>query len=106
MVKFILTMVIKMFMSFVGMTLVEDTEVYNVDDAYVTKYEEMDYTEILNYEMYLDKEEEQNIDFIGVEYEDGTEMYGLVYDCNEFEFQIVTNNTGDILAYNILYYKD
>lgn len=93
-------------MSFVGMTLVEDTEVFNVDEAFITKYEEMDFIEILDYQMYLDKEEEQSIDFVGVEYDDGTEMYGLVYDCDEFEFQIVCDSTGSILAYNMSYYDE
>lgn len=101
----ILTIVLRMFMAFVGTQLVEDTEVYLMDvEAYETKYDSMDYEDILNVDRYLDKEE--TIEFIleGYVYENGDEFYTMGIDNDDFEFVIVVDENYDVLYYTISWY--
>jgi len=106
MVKFILAMVVRMFASFAGITLVEDTEVYLVDEAYIASFDEMTYQETINYEIVLDEEEDTVFDFMGVIYEDGSEYYAFLYDSNDFYLQVISDHTGKVVCYSIEHYDE
>lgn len=101
----ILTIVLKVFMSFVGIQLVEDTEVYLVDaEMYETKYEDMGYEEIISVDRYLDKEEEVEFLLEGYVYDNGDEFYAIGFDNNEFAFAICVDGNYDVLYYAISWY--
>lgn len=105
MMNFVLMLLVKAFMSFAGVTLTEDAEVYLVDyDAYETKYEEMDYNETINFERYFDKEEEVGIYINGVVYDNGDEFYLIDFDNNDFNFGIVVDGSYDVIAYTMSWY--
>lgn len=100
----ILTIVLKMFMAFVSQTVLEDTEVVLMDESSYEMYGEMDYDEILTKEWYLDKYEEQSVSLYGYEYENEQIFYVLYYDCNDFEFDIVISESGELVGYGMYLY--
>ena len=100
----ILTIIVKMFMAFVAQTCVDDTTVILMNEDVYNSYENMDYEEILSYEKYLDKAEEQELTLVGYEFDNGSEFYVLDYDCNDFEFGIAVDENYNLVAYGISWY--
>ena len=104
MIKFILVAILKMFMGFVGITLTDDVEVYTIPEAQVEVLQDMEYEVILDKELYYGKDEEYYINFVGMEADNGSEYYTLVYESDEFDFELVSDEKGNVLYYTITRY--
>lgn len=104
MLKLMLVMVVKMFMGFVDVTLVDDTEVYLVSEQEQQMLEDMNYETIMEKEVYFGEEDEYYFDFIGIEADNGQEYFTLYYESDEFDFGISTDANGKVLYYIITRY--
>jgi hypothetical protein len=102
MVKLILVAVIRMFASFVNYTMPEeDIEVYTISEQEAEEIDNYEMDELINYEFYLDKEEDELFNFKSIMAENGEEYYVVNIDVwEEFNFYLITDDN-----YKMLYYS-
>lgn len=102
--KIILVMVVKMWLSFIACTFVEDTEVYFVgDEAYYERYYDMDYNEVIQYELELGNNEydEEHFGLMCMEYENGDIFNCVVFETDTLDFTAVFDEKYNCIGYGI-----
>ena len=105
MLKFMLIMLVKMFMSFVGLTLTEDVEVYNCDaEAFAAEHEDHEMDDP-TFEKVFELSDEEQFGLSGYECTCGEEYYMFAYDNEDYYFVMFSDHSGQILYYTIEYYE-
>lgn len=104
MLKFVMIMMVRMFMSFVGITLVEDTEVFNCDEELMSATHEDHEMDDPIFEKIVELSDEEQFALSGYECSCGEEFYMFAYENEYYDFAMFADHNGQVLYYIMDYY--